>query len=213
MKGVIFDMDGCLCDSELLINEAAIAMFREQGHTVQPDDFLPFIGAGETRYIMGVAEKYGIALNPEQAKLRTYEIYLALVPDRLKAFPGAVELVKACKQAGLKIALASSADRMKIDANLNAINLPPSLWDALTSAEDVTHKKPAPDIFLKAATKLNLLPEQCTVIEDAQNGVQAGKAASMRTYAVAHTFSADKLHEADRVFPSIGEIKLEDLLT
>ncbi len=58
IRAVIFDMDGVLTDSEPLINAAAIAMFKEQGLIVQPADFLPFVGAGEDRYIGGVAEKY-----------------------------------------------------------------------------------------------------------------------------------------------------------
>ena len=100
---VIFDMDGVLTDSEGLINAAAIAMFAEKGLVVQPDNFLPFVGAGEDRYIGGVAEKYGFPLDLSAAKARTYEIYLELVPVGLNAFPGAVELVKACRRAGLLV--------------------------------------------------------------------------------------------------------------
>ena len=62
IRAVIFDMDGVLVDSEPLINAAAIAMFKEKGLSVQPDDFLPFVGAGEDRYIGGVAEHYGFPL-------------------------------------------------------------------------------------------------------------------------------------------------------
>ena len=89
IRAVIFDMDGVLTDSEPLINAAAVAMFQEQGLVVQPEDFLPFVGAGEDRYIGGVAEKHGFALDLAAAKRRTYELYLALVPSRLQAFPGA----------------------------------------------------------------------------------------------------------------------------
>ncbi len=95
IRAVIFDMDGVLVDSEPLINAAAIAMFKEKGLIVQPDDFLPFVGAGEARYIGGVAEKYQFALDIEEAKQRTYEIYLDLIPSRLKAFPGVYDFVLA----------------------------------------------------------------------------------------------------------------------
>src|SRR5512138_1842135 len=96
IRAVIFDMDGVLVDSEPLINAAAIAMFRERGLNVHPDDFLPFVGAGEDRYIGGVAEKYQFPLDVPAAKKRTYEIYLDLVPSELQAFPGAHDLVLAC---------------------------------------------------------------------------------------------------------------------
>jgi beta-phosphoglucomutase len=211
IRAVIFDMDGVLTDSEPLINAAAVAMFREKGVAVQPEDFLPFVGTGEDRYIGGVAELYGISLELPAAKKRTYEIYLELVPQRLKAFPGAAHLVLACREAGLKTALASSADFIKIEANLNKIGLPAREWDAVVCAEDVAHKKPAPDIFLAAARKLQLAPEQCVVIEDAVNGVQAAKAAGMRCIAVAHTFSPALLCQADLIKAKISEIVLTEV--
>ena len=208
---VIFDMDGVLTDSEPLINAAAVAMFRQMGLLVQPDDFLPFVGTGEDRYIGGVAEKYRFPLDLPAAKKRTYEIYLELVPRRLEAFPGAQALVRRCREAGLVVAVASSADLIKIEANLHKIGLPPAEWNTIVSAEDVTHKKPAPDIFLAAARKLGVPPEGCVVIEDAVNGVQAAKAAGMRCVAVAQTFSAEKLAAADLVCPAVADVTLEDL--
>ncbi len=211
VKAAIFDMDGVLTDSEPLINEAAVAMFREKGLVVQPEDFTPFVGTGENRYIGGVAEKYHFPLDIAAAKKRTYEIYLALVPTRLEAFRGATEFVRACRQAAFKVAVASSADLIKIEANLHKIGLPPEGWDAIVCAEDVARKKPAPDIFLAAARKLGLPPENCAVIEDAVNGVQAAKAAGMRCIAVAQTFPAEKLDGADLVRPTIAEVSLTDL--
>lgn len=208
---VIFDMDGVLTDSEPLINEAAVAMFRERGIPVAPEDFLPFVGTGENRYLGGVAEKHGVTLEIEQAKHRTYEIYLALVPTRLHAFPGAVEKAREFRAAGFRLAVASSADLVKIQANLHQIGLPPSWWDALVSAEDVLHKKPAPDIFLAAARKLGVPPAGCVVIEDAINGVQAARAADMRCVAVAQTFPADRLREAHLVRERLADVTLADL--
>ncbi len=211
IRAVIFDMDGVLTDSEPLINAAAVAMFREKGMAVRPEDFLPFVGAGEDRYIGGVAEKYGQLLDLPAAKRRTYEIYLDLVPAQLRAFPGATELVRVCRQAGLRLAVASSADAVKVNANLRQIGLPPDAWDAVVTAEDVRSKKPAPDIFLAAATKLGLAPQQCVVVEDALNGVQAAKAAGMRCVAVAQTFPPARLQDADIVRATIAEVSLADL--
>jgi beta-phosphoglucomutase len=211
IEAVIFDMDGVLTDSEPLITAAAVAMFQEKGLAVQPEDFRPFVGTGDDRYIGGVAAKYNFALDLPSARKRTYEIYLERVPSGLEAFPGAVELVGACKNAGLKVAVASSADRIKIDANLKKIGLPPQMWDAIVTAEDVLHKKPAPDIYLASARKLGLPPERCVAVEDAVSGVQAAKAAGMRCVAVAQTFPPEQLQAADLVKQRISEISLDDL--
>ena len=208
---VIFDMDGVLVDSEPLLNTAAMAMFKEKGLIVQPTDFLPFVGAGENRYIGGVAEKYHFPLELEAAKQRTYEIYLDLVQSQLAAYPGARDLVFRCRQAGLLAAVASSADKIKVFANLQKIGLPPEFWDAAVVAEDVKHQKPAPDIFLAAAQKLNVKPSTCVVVEDAVNGVQAAKAAGMRCIAIASTFPAERLQAADIVRDKISQVNLSDL--
>jgi beta-phosphoglucomutase len=211
IHAVIFDMDGVLTDSEPLINAAAIAMFKEKGLAVQPQDFLPFVGTGEDRYIGGVAEKYLFPLDLPAAKRRTYEIYLELVPLRLEVFPGAAELVAACRQAGLRLAVASSADRIKIRVNLEKLGLPIQSWDAVVTGEDVKARKPAPDIFLMAAARLGLTSPACVVVEDALNGVHAAKAAGMRCVAVAQTFPAERLGAADLVRRCIAEVKLSDL--
>ena len=211
LRAVIFDMDGVLTDSEPLICAAAVAMFKEKGITVQPEDFLPFVGTGENRYIGGVAEKYGARLDIQSAKKRTYEFYLDMVPNQLHAFPGAVAFVQACRANGLRTSVASSADWIKVEANLNTIGLPPHTWDAVVTAEDVPHKKPAPDIFLVAVRKLGLSPHQCVVVEDAVNGIQAAQAAAIPCVAVAQSFPPDRLVAADLIRLSIADLTIDDL--
>jgi len=211
MRAAIFDMDGVLADSEPLICAAARAMFLEHGLVVRAEDFEPFVGAGENRYIGGVAEKYGLALDLIVAKARTYELYLKMVPATLKVFPGAFELVTACRAVGWRCAIASSADRIKVEANLRKIGLPIETWHAVVTAEDVERRKPDPALFLKAADRLGVPPAFCTVIEDAVNGIAAAKAAGMRCIAVATSFPRAKLTQADRVRTSIQEVTLADL--
>lgn len=205
-------MDGVLTDSEPLINAAAIAMFRELGLAVRPEDFLPFVGMGEDRYIGGVAESYHFPIEIAAAKRRTYEIYLELVPAHLQVFPGAQQLVHSCRKAGLKVAVASSADRVKVAANLSKIELPIEYWDAVVTGENVIKKKPAPDIFLAAAATIEVLAVQCVVLEDAINGVEAALAAGMRCVAVAQSFAAERLVRAHLVRARIGDLSVNDLL-
>lgn len=211
MPAAIFDMDGVLTDSEPLIRAAATAMFAECGIAVQPEDFQPFIGAGENRYIGGVAERYGMALDLPRAKARTYQLYLEMLPGRLQPFPGAREKVRQCREAGWRTAVASGADRIKVEANLIQIGLPPGTWDGLVCGEEVAHNKPAPDIFLCAAGRLGIPPSQCVVIEDAVNGIRAARAAGMGCLAVAQTFPAEQLTFAHRVLPNLAAMTVDDL--
>ncbi len=213
MDLIIFDMDGVLTDSEPLINEAAVLMYRELGFAIPPEDFLPFVGTGEDRYIGGVAEKHGITINLPDAKRRTYEIYLELVPQKLKGFPGAVDLVRECRSRGAMTAVASSADQIKVHANLLSIGLNPGeAWDLVVSGEMVERKKPSPDIFQHAARQLGVSPDRCVVIEDAVHGIEAARAAGMWCVAVAQTFPSEQLQGADRVYPSLANLTFDDLL-
>lgn len=205
IEGVIFDMDGVLVDSEPFICEAAIKMFAEHGVTVQPEDFLPFVGAGEDRYVGGPAEKYGFPLDLARDKARTYEIYGQIIKGRLQPLRGVREFIDRCRERGLKLAVASSADRIKVGYNLSEIKLPEDTFDEIVSGEDVVNKKPDPEVFLLAANKLRIAPERCLVVEDAVNGVRAAKAAGCRCLAITSTFTTEELDGADWFAPDLAD--------
>jgi len=209
IKGVLFDMDGVLIDSEEYICKAAITMFAEHGLTVEPADFLPFVGAGENRYIGGVAEKYGFTLDLERDKARTYQIYDQITQGKLKPLDGAVEFIQLCKTEGLKVAVATSADRVKMLINLDHIGLDESVFDTTVNGLDVERKKPFPDIYIYAAQKLGLLPEECLVVEDAINGVEAAKSAGSKCLALTTSFSEQQLNQADWIVANLAFAPVE----
>ncbi|MQL71818.1 hypothetical protein Taro_004148 [Colocasia esculenta] len=159
VSAVLFDMDGVLCNSEEPSRRAAVDVFAEMGVSVTTEDFVPFMGTGEANFLGGVARVKGMEdFDPEAAKKRFFEIYLEKYakPESGIGFPGAFELIMECKKRGLKVAVASSADRIKVDANLVAAGLPSSLFDAIISADAFENLKPAPDIFLAASKTLNV---------------------------------------------------------
>jgi HAD superfamily hydrolase (TIGR01509 family) len=212
--GVIFDMDGVLCDSEPFICEAACRMFKEaHGRAVQPADFAPFVGAGEDRYLGGVAEKYGVKLAMPADKTRTYDIYLDIIKGRLGPLPGAVDFIADCRRRGLRLAVATSADAVKMEGNLRQIGVPPTHFDAVVTGSDIERKKPHPDIFLLAARRLGLDPGRCLVIEDAPNGVRAGKAAGSKCLGLTTSFDERTLREsgADWTAPDLAHVPVEVL--
>jgi HAD superfamily hydrolase (TIGR01509 family) len=205
-KGIIFDMDGVLIDSEPFIIKAATQMFAEYGLKIQPHDFHPFTGTGEKRFIGGVAEKYNFAVDIECAKNRTYDIYLEIIKGKLKPLPGAKDFIARCRKANKKIAIASSADWRKVRGNLAEINLPVKLFDAVVAGEDVEYKKPAPDIFLLAAEKIGLDPKDCLVIEDAPSGIKAAKVAGCKCLAITSSFTSEQLPSADFYAPDLAHV-------
>lgn len=204
LDAVIFDMDGVLCDSEPFIRQAATQMLHET-YRLNPaaEDFAPFVGTGEDRFIGGVAEKYGVALTMPRDKQRVYTIYLNLIRGRLQPLPGAVQFIARCRALGMKLAVASSADRIKVDGNLNQISLPATGFDALVTGSDVERKKPDPQVFLAAAAKLGLKPNRCLVVEDAPGGIAAGKAAGCRVLGLTTSFTAAILIRAGADFIAV----------
>ena len=214
IEAVLFDMDGVLCDSEPFICEAAVNMFKQIYNTdVQEDDFLPFVGTGEDRYLGGVAEQYGITLKMPEDKVNTYRSYLEIIKGRLPALPGVHDFIAAARKAGLKLAVNSAADRMKVEGNLKEIGITVDQFDAVVTGSDITHKKPHPEGYETAARLIGVDPAKCLVVEDAINGIQAGNAAGARCLGLSTSFSADKLLDAGAVYaaPHLAEVP-EELL-
>jgi len=211
IEAVLFDMDGVLVDSEEYICRAAVRMFQEKGYRVAPEDFLPFTGMGENRYLGGVAEKHRIPFDLEKEKARTYAIYADLVRGKLEALDGVHKFISTCRERGLKLAVASSADPVKVNINLDEIGLDRSLFRAIVTGLDIEHKKPAPDIFLKAAQLLDVHPSRCLVVEDAVSGVKAGKTAGARVLALTTSFSAEELSEANWITSTLATAGIEVL--
>lgn len=211
LRAVLFDMDGVLVDSEPFICEASVRMFREKGFHVKKEDFIPFVGSGENRYIGGVAEKHGIPLDLEKDKARTYEIYGELVQGRLIPLGGVHTFIEECRKRGLKLAVATSADKIKMEINLREIGIPVSVFDACITGLDVLNKKPFPDIYIEAARRLSVDPEECLVVEDAVNGVEAARRAGAKCLALTTSFSVDELKDAEWTCVDLSEAPLESL--
>lgn len=195
--GIIFDMDGVLCDSEPFICAAGRKMLAERyGLDVKPEDFAPFVGTGEDSFLSGPARKYGVQINLPSDKDRTYEIYLEIIKGKLKPLAGVKDFISACRLKKIKMAVATSADKVKMNGNLVEIDIPPESFDALVCGSEVTNKKPNPEIFLLTACKLRLPAENCLVMEDAPSGLKAAKSAGMRALGLTTSFKDDVLKSA-----------------
>jgi beta-phosphoglucomutase len=205
INGVLFDMDGVLLDSEAFITQAGILMFKEKGFDVKESDFKPFTGMGENLFLGGVAEKYGIPFDQEKDKARAYAIYGEISHGHLQPLPGVREFIEKCRKRNLKLAVATSADEVKMRINLRETGLSEKLFDVLVNGLEVENKKPHPEIYLLAARRLGLDPARCLVVEDAISGMKAAKAAGCRCLAITSTFRAEEFDQADWVVKDLSE--------
>ena len=191
-KAILFDMDGVLIESEFLMRHSAIQALADYGITAKHEDFLPFTGMGEDKFVGGVAEKHGHTYEFAMKEL-SYDYYGQQVKDMTEVPVGIKEMLTTLHEKGLILAVCSAADLRKVKYNIQAIGVDESIFSALVTGSDVTRKKPFPDIYLEGARRVGIEPKDCLVVEDAISGIQAAHAAGMDAAAVPTTFSKEAL--------------------
>ncbi len=208
IKAVLFDMDGVLVDSEKIMLKSAIIALKKWGVNAKPDDFTPFIGAGEVAYLGGVSSLYGVPYDFAMNEA-AYTVYGELISQGENiAFPEAADVVRYLRSKGYKTAVCTSADKMKLAFNLNALGCGEE-FDALVTGEDITRNKPNPDIYLKGAELVGVAPENCLVVEDAKNGILAAIAAGMSSLGITTSFDGEALKAvgADHIADNVSVLK------
>jgi len=212
MKAVIFDWDGVVIDSSTQHERSWEILAQEISKPLPDGHFL--LGFGKKNALI-IPEILGWATDPAAITAlsnRKEEIYRELVQaSGVHVLPGARELLTALRAAGIPRSIGSSTPRSNLDAILPVTGLA-DLFDAIACGDDVTHGKPAPDIFLLAAKKLHMPPADCLVIEDAHVGLEAARRAGMATLAVATTNPLADLQYADAAVESLASVTLDFLL-
>lgn len=202
---IIFDMDGVLVDSEPLWKIAMEEVFSALGSKLNKEDFQKTVGLriDEVIHFWNVTENWGVI---DESKVE--EDIITKMEELIKNNPfplkGVVETLSYLKSKRLKIGLATSSSKRLINAVLNSLNIK-EFFDFTWSAEDESHGKPHPAVYLSVAKALNVSPTKCLVIEDSYNGVISGLAARMKVVCIPEKthFPNPKLALADFQFESM----------
>lgn len=207
ITGMIFDLDGLLADTERLHRQAYQTALREYGLMVSEEEYAEHW----VRFGKGIAEwldERGSSVDPLLVRARKSICYHQLLTSSLRPMEGAVPLLDALR-GRVKLALASSSYRDAVDGVLAGLEVA-HFFDVVVSGLDVPRVKPAPDIFLKAASDLGIPPAQCLVVEDAEKGVIAAHRAGMRSIAVPNDYTRHHdFSKATRICKSLTEITAE----
>ena len=206
-KAVLWDMDGTLIDSgeyHWLTWHDALA---DLGVTLTREDFNGWFGSRNdrilSRYFPGIS-----ASDIQRIGDLKEERYRELVRrDGVVLLPGIGDWLARLREAGWRQAVASSAPPANIDVLVEVLGLHDT-FNAVVSAEEVAHGKPAPDVFLRAAEKVGVPPARCVVVEDAAIGVEAGRRGGMRTIGIEGGHSHGPL-QADVVTRSMADLPLD----
>jgi beta-phosphoglucomutase family hydrolase len=204
---VIFDSDGTLMDSTEIDYLAWKKIFEEHQRQLSFDDYIPMLGIKSMDVVKNYLHLTGTAAT-ETSKKRWYYIKQLIEDKGIKPIPFVEDFIKIMKQYPVKLALATSSRRTKVELLLTKTGLS-RYFNAVIAGEDVQRGKPAPDMFLEAARQLDVSPWQCIVFEDAEKGVQAAKRAGMKCVAITTTHSKTRLHKADMIIDSYKDLDFE----
>lgn len=209
---VIFDMDGVLADTGPIHFQSWIKMANEDaGVNFTKEFFEESFGQQSipiTRKLVG--NNVEQALVEKWANLKE-NYYREMVKDKLEPLPGVIELIRDLKKDNIKLAVGSSGPLENVELLLTSLKIK-HYFDVVITAEDVKNGKPAPDVFLIAANRLNLKSEDCIVIEDAPVGIEAAKRAGMKTIGLTTTHKKEELLQADIIIEDLTNIHKDDIL-
>lgn len=207
---VIFDMDGVLIDSlspNLKGHQAALKHF---GADVTLKDIEEDMHMSMQDKITKWKYKYGVKVNEKDYIEKAVEEQLKFLHN-LEVKQEIKDLLIALKENKVKTAIATNSPLSKTKAMLTKLKIA-KYFDVIVTSEDVTKHKPNPEMFLLAATRLNIMPERCVVFEDAGTGVLAATAAGMKAVGVQTEFNTkEELKHADVIIKNFKEINYQKI--
>lgn len=202
IKAIVWDMDGVIVDSEDHHHAGEIATFKHFGVEVDEDLNKQYKGAPLREHFQGLKEKLNVETPLDELLEKQNEHIHKMYSEDVELFSNVKEVLFQLKR-DFKQALATSSERRLAEVVLKRFELGEA-FDEVTCGDEIKNGKPEPDIFLKSAEKLQVLPEECVVVEDSLNGMKAGKKAGMKV--IAHKVSHNK--ELDF---SLADFVVEDL--
>lgn len=212
--GTIWDWDGIIIDSAKQHEESWHLLAKEIGVPMTHEMFVESFGMKNTHILPKLFKWCAEEDTTRIAELgnRKETLYRDIVRrDGITPLPGVIEILSSLQSAGIPCSVGSSTPRENIECIIDLAGLS-GFFNAITAAEDVSHGKPDPEVFLIAAQKIDRDPTHCVVFEDAHVGIEAGLAAGMKTVAVATTHPEESFPEAHLSIPSLTQIDLPTLI-
>ena len=206
LKIIIFDMDGVILDSEPLHENARQMMYRNFG--IVPDENFPNpVGKSSSGFWRTVSGLCGIERDPYELEAEQYHLVAMQIRDNhVPVSDGLMDVLNWAKENGVKIGLASSSTRVLVDNALKFLGIR-DWFDYTVSGDEVEHKKPYPDPYLKVLEMAGMAPEDAVAVEDSNSGVQAAKNAGVFCFGYDNPTSGDQdLSNADCVIKKLNEI-------
>lgn len=213
LKGLLFDMDGTLVDNLAFHFRSFEEYAEKMGFTLLEKLSLKHNGRhSDELFKILIGEELVAEYGADRLNREKEAYYRELYRPHMKAVAGVVELIKSAKEAGIKCAIGSAGCRDNVQFIIDGLGIGEYI-DASISGSDVTHGKPHPEIFIKACEALGFEADECIVVEDAVNGIVAGRRAGCKCLAVTTTATVEDLREAGASIcvKDFTEVTIEEL--
>lgn len=214
LKAVVFDIDGTMIDTEQIQSEAFIEVLKRHG--IQETELtqhgtvhIPGETTSDTWHRL--KSFHDIPHDIDTLTDHKRRAAMDVLEGRLVPMPGVIDLIKDLQTKNIKLALASSAQKERIDRIVEGLELQDT-FDVIVAANDVKNVKPAPDVYIKVAMMLDVKPEEIVILEDAEVGVQSALAAGMKVVAVPNDYTRNMdFSAANLTVSSLEEVNYEVL--
>jgi putative hydrolase of the HAD superfamily len=208
IQAVIFDMDGLIIDTEWPDYQSWQELYAEHGHDLPMTEWIPFVGLWGPPLSLAqrLCELIGDGVDQEALHQRQRVRCRELVRQSMTPMRGFVELMEWLTVHDLRRGLASTSSRDWVDRVVDGLAVRHH-FHALVAGDEVAVRKPAPDVYLRAAERLSVPPQACLALEDSAPGVASARAAGMRCIAVPNRITSyQDLSAAHRQVAHLGEI-------
>jgi HAD superfamily hydrolase (TIGR01509 family) len=208
IKLAIFDMDGTIADSEKIAQKVTIDFFKDRGITINKKEKKDIFGLNWKDLVREVLERNGMEYS-QTLKNTLKERYVRNMKKKVEAVPGVYGLLEYL-QSRVKLALATNSRIREVDIICSRLDFD-RFFGLKLARNHVKNGKPDPEIYLKAASTMNVEPGECIVFEDSVIGIKAARSAGMRCIAISNTYATDFLDMADMIIDSYSRENIEKI--
>jgi len=213
LKAIIFDMDGVLIDTPKFVWESFRILLSKYGANITNEQTKKYLGMSLKDQLVLLRRDFKIKEEIDVAEFgkKSFKIQLEMMKDKIGPNEILTNFLKQARDNEIKLAVATSSLKERAHTLLDLLEIKEE-FDTIVTAEDIANHKPAPDQFLKATEILQIAPENCVVIEDAPNGIEAAKKGNIKAVGLITSMQpAENLNDADLIINSLSELTLEKL--
>lgn len=213
LKGIIFDFDGLILDTETPELEAWERAFSENGLIFPSEIYLEGIGfVSDNHHVQDIIREMTGSHEAAQKINRAYQQFVTQSQEMNQPRAGIMDLIDEAEKMGLRLGIASSSYRVWVESNLERLGLL-SHFDPICTRDDVANSKPDPELYNLVLSRWNLKPQEVFVLEDSPNGIKAAKNAALFCVAVTNPITSRlDVSQADLIFSSFQDFTLQEIL-